>query len=840
MFLISATITRKLDEMVMKKPCHILALLLIVRIIGSDVLYPHSLGVLGVTMFIDDDDDDGPPQGWLAKSSADGNGPEYVTAILGQSVVLNCAIEFPDGVPVPYIVQWNKQGDKVPIYIWYAGYPPHKGEGYKKRISLVNQASINISDIQESDQGWYQCNLLFLNRVPDPSKNGTWVHLDVHAPPHFTVTPLEIYYVKVGDSLILTCEADGTPKPTVIWFKDDKPLEPSGNIQLYSSGHEVRITSLRQLDTGNYICEARNGEGHISHTTRIIIAGGAVITIPPHNITKLEGNKAEFICEAKAQPSNITYKWYRNDIDINELSWLITRTVKRSDGTLVLDPLTADDTGKYTCEVSNGIGTPQSAAAYLDVEFPARVTYTPTLQYLPLGLSGVIRCHFEANPPFQFVTWSKDKRLFKPTTTDGIIPLNNGSLFIRKVTQGEQGLYTCTPFNIHSTDGASGIMEVLVREPPKFVIKPKESYQSTVNGEVKMPCEAQGSPKPDIIWRRADGVRLPRERTQSRGGNLTIKYLKKADYGYYECVVQNEVATLVTSTLLIVEMSSISSGEGTTPHAPTNLTVNTSAYSATISWLPAYDGGYAQSYVVWYRESDRGDASWRMINVSPEGATSITVYNLVPNTSYDFRILSRNRLGESLHTAIVKSITKSTTTHGPPGTPAGPKSAAPSNVSVIAANDGIKISWTAPPETVSYYIVEHKIDDGQWTQVGGQIKASSYFLKNPLGGKTYHFRVSSCTMPTSCGGPSSMVKFIVPANFKDKAITAGVVGGILFFIVAIILSICAVKICNKRKRRRQERAYSMVACRVTDVRNGGHGPAGSPVPLRKKQEGEGD
>lgn len=49
------------------------------------------------------------------------------------------------------------------------------------------------------------------------------------------------------------------------------------------------------------------------------------------------------------------------------------------------------------------------------------------------------------------------------------------------------------------------------------------------------------------------------------------------------------------------------------------------------------------------------------------------------------------------------------------------------------------------------------------------------------------------------------MKFAVPARVKHKAITAGVVGGILFFIVAIILSICAVKICNKRKRRKQEK-----------------------------------
>ena len=42
-----------------------------------------------------------------------------------------------------------------------------------------------------------------------------------------------------------------------------------------------------------------------------------------------------------------------------------------------------------------------------------------------------------------------------------------------------------------------------------------------------------------------------------------------------------------------------------------------------------------------------------------------------------------------------------------------------------------------------------------------------------------------------------------------QEITAAVVGGILFFIVAIILSVCTVKICNKRKRKKQEKGKIM-------------------------------
>jgi hypothetical protein len=76
-------------------------------------------------------------------------------------------------------------------------------------------------------------------------------------------------------------------------------------------------------------------------------------------------------------------------------------------------------------------------------------------------------------------------------------------------------------------------------------------------------------------------------------------------------------------------------------------------------------------------------------------------------------------------------------------------------------------------------------------------------VKNLVGGRTYYFRVLANSLKSY--ESSDEVKYAVPARVKHKAITAGVVGGILFFIVAIILSVCAVKICNKRKRRKQEK-----------------------------------
>lgn len=78
------------------------------------------------------------------------------------------------------------------------------------------------------------------------------------------------------------------------------------------------------------------------------------------------------------------------------------------------------------------------------------------------------------------------------------------------------------------------------------------------------------------------------------GGNLTIDVLRRDDFGTYQCVAANEVATISSPTQLIVE--------GTQPHAPYNVTGTATEFTVTLTWLPGYSGGpdYKQDYTIWY------------------------------------------------------------------------------------------------------------------------------------------------------------------------------------------------------------------------------------------------
>ncbi|XP_028968038.1 protein turtle [Galendromus occidentalis] len=803
------------------------------------------------------------------------DGKLHKTSTIGDNVILECPFEYPNDTPVPYLVQWHKDDHRIPIYIWYESYPPHASDEYKDRVSLSDKTSLNLTSVRVSDKGWYECTVFFINR--EEAKNGSWIYLDVLAPPHFKTKPPETVFVREGETIVLQCKAQGTPTPTVTWQKEHVPIEATredGNVQI--TEHQLRISNIKESDTGSYQCVARNSQGAMEVRSRVMIAGPARINTKPSNITVTENNVAELKCEAQAQPANFTHKWLYNNVEISGLTWLKTRTMERQDGALFITQTHADDSGLYTCVVSNGIGEPESASAYVNIEFPAKVNFTPNFQYMPLHLPGMVKCFIVSNPPLQFVTWFKDKKPFEPSNMNGVRVLANGTLHFDNVSKEHEGSYMCSPFNIHGTGGASKLMEVLVREPPVFSVKPKEIYQQPKNGDITFVCEGKGQPMPTINWRRADGKPLPKQRFSISqeivktvsSGNLTLKSIQKEDHGHYECILQNEVATLVTSSLLLVE--------STTPHAPTNVSVITDSSSATVSWLPGFDGGHEQSYVLWYRlevKAEDKELEWRTIRVHPTNVTSITIHNLQPETTYEFQVQSRNEVGDGFFSERVLANTAKpgenhgatedfVATHAPTATqtdnretsaavpeevseptwhvafssePPSPTPDVPLHVNILPPTEVGKellVSWKVPPPSnhsapLTHFNVEYKQDISHaWTKSAHNVHADpnqslmQYHMNEyPREAKVLLVRVVAySSLGTTNASPLLNVTVrndtghLSQKYRRDRAIISGVMGGILFFFVAIILSVCAVKICNKRRRRKAEKTYMMVTC----------------------------
>jgi len=238
----------------------------------------------------------------------------------------------------------------------------------------------------------------------------------------------------VGDSIILNCQAVGTPSPEIVWFKDATDVQPTGTVGIVNDGTELRISNIRTEDIGDYTCIARNGEGQISHTARVLIAGGAVIMSPPTNQTRLEGEKVEFTCGAKAMPGNVTVRWSRDGALVKSVSSLETRVTIKKDGSMVINPVSADDSGQYLCEVSNGIGDPQSAFAYLNVECERDVivwTVPPEIRtFIVVFRSGESDVHAD-RPVFAVQTGGRCPVLHQSESPAAVRHVDQGQTFAR-------------------------------------------------------------------------------------------------------------------------------------------------------------------------------------------------------------------------------------------------------------------------------------------------------------------------------------------------------------------------------------------------------------------------
>lgn len=60
------------------------------------------------------------------------------------------------------------------------------------------------------------------------------------------------------------------------------------------------------------------------------------------------------------------------------------------------------------------------------------------------------------------------------------------------------------------------------------------------------------------------------------------------------------VLVLGITAVPLLLLQPISLPAGTSPHAPTSVHVVVAMTSANVSWEPGYDGGYEQTFSVWY------------------------------------------------------------------------------------------------------------------------------------------------------------------------------------------------------------------------------------------------
>ncbi|XP_065351095.1 protein borderless isoform X2 [Cloeon dipterum] len=483
---------------------------------------------------------------------------------------------------------------------------------------------------------------------------------------------------EIGESELLNCEVD-FPHDSVVpyilrWNKEGslafswngpEELDVSQDFKGRVSRlhHEkdshfgrgaVNLTSIRESDQGWYECQVffpnRNPPTRPNGTWfHLTVEGGKVMTIPPVNQTTHEGENVNFKCVAKQSGARII--WYRDGVPISEIPELWARSEVQSDGTLVILRTEYIDPGMFVCEVTNEAGEMQTAGAYLNVLYKAKVVKSPPEQYLTHGQGGILDCFFRANPPLTYLRWEKDGFLYDPYNVPGVFLLHNGSLAFDTVDEAHAGIYTCTPFNDLGSAGSSDPMNVIVQQPPMFTVRPASLYVRRIGNNVKMHCAAEADEYTNqnplvVTWFRKDGAGLPHGRFLLENGNLTIKSLLPTDSGVYICTVANEAASLTAEAELVVE-------EGTLK-APHSLAASSTEDSILLKWSSS-GTRMSQHILIWYRLVSLDE--WKTISVENK-VHEINIENVLPGSLYELMVSSRDPHGEGLMSKTLRIHTK--------------------------------------------------------------------------------------------------------------------------------------------------------------------------------------
>lgn len=134
----------------------------------------------------------------------------------------------------------------------------------------------------------------------------------------------------------------------------------------------INLTSIRDSDSGWYQCRVlfpnrtpnTRGNGTWFHLS---VDGGALMKIPPINMTVMEGDPAHFNCVMK-HPDSSYVSWFKDGTLLTDLNDLFHRSMVAPDGSLMINPTNMGDLGEYKCEVRDHNTDSQTAQAFLNVQ----------------------------------------------------------------------------------------------------------------------------------------------------------------------------------------------------------------------------------------------------------------------------------------------------------------------------------------------------------------------------------------------------------------------------------------------------------------------------------------
>ncbi|KAM9392389.1 hemicentin-1 [Pholidichthys leucotaenia] len=206
---------------------------------------------------------------------------------------------------------------------------------------------------------------------------------------------------------MLPCEFDGNPPPTVRWYRNSKPVDPS--------------KPLTRTDSGAYTAEAANSQGSRSASLHITVDYSPVFACDARDEVELKSGRLTN-CEPQGSPKP-TVAWFKHGEQIFPRSW------------------TKGDSGPYSLTATNEYGT-ANHSLHLDILYAPEFSVGNETKELILGENVTLSCSAEGNPAPE-IRWEYASAENLMETTVGRQKIVN----ITRATSANFGIYRCVATN---------------------------------------------------------------------------------------------------------------------------------------------------------------------------------------------------------------------------------------------------------------------------------------------------------------------------------------------------------------------------------------------------------
>ncbi|XP_042182852.1 neural cell adhesion molecule 1 isoform X16 [Oncorhynchus tshawytscha] len=591
------------------------------------------------------------------------------------------------------------EGDDADIICDVVSSPPadiiwkHKGSKIQVakdvRFKILTNNHLQIRGIKKTDEGAYTCEARVMTRGEIDLKI---IKVIVNVLPSIRTRQSEMNATAdVNQSVMLACDADGFPEPTVTWARNNIVLESDDKYGLNNDGSELIIKDVKKVDEGDYTCIARNKAGEKEEEVSLNVFVQPKITYLVNQTASELEEQITLTCEASGDPTpTITWSFGRRIFTEGEqASWTRPETYESLDGNVVvrsharvssltLKYVQFTDAGHYLCTARNSIGQDQQTM-YLEVRYAPKIQGSVTV-YTWEGNAANISCEVLAHPGAS-VVWFRDGQQLSSTNTTNVKIYNTPAVSYLEVTpdsQNDFGSYNCTATNMIGAESKEFLL-IPADVPSAPAIERVEPFSSTAVVEFEEPDASGGVAilKYRAEWRMQGEDWTGREYDAEEGlSMITIVGLKPETF--YEVKMsaingkgegessspQNfktepvryaftsgipfhysnvDSVSSVTPTF-IPSTSAALKGEPSPPKLEGKL--QTTGNALKVNWIKQDDGGSPiKHYLIRYRAKHVPD--WKPEIRLPNGSEYVVLNSLDWNTEYEVYVVAENQQGKS-------------------------------------------------------------------------------------------------------------------------------------------------------------------------------------------------